>query len=164
MNGLFKIFLTAIIIGFTSYSFGISDRGVDLLKNRRKKHPVGVNVNVLGVTGWGNVSADWFINPKLNVEGGFGIQNSGLSSISYFAGIKYHLLGKTPSNLTPYFGVFDAFFLSEGQLYQHNLYFPIGLHKIKRNKFSWAIEMAYQYNKYAKSNIWGAFKIGYRIL
>ena len=164
-NSVKSFFLILLLLSFSgtlsaSDSFG----KVDLLKNRRKKHPLGINVGVLGITGWGNVSADWFITPKLNVEGGLGIQTTGLSPISYFGGVKYHILGKSPSNLTPYFGIYDAVFTNEGKLHQHNLYFPIGIHKIKRNKFSWSLEVAYQFNSYSDRNLWGGFKIGYRFL
>ena len=135
----------------------------DWLKNRRKKHPLGVNVGVLGPTGWGFVSADYFIDSKLDVEGGMGIQTNGIHPYSFFAGAKYHIAGKFILGSTFYFGAMDAFFFKEGKGYQHNLYFPIGIHKIKRNKFSWSIEVAYQFNKYSDSNIWGASKVGYRI-
>ncbi len=159
-----------ISISFLNGSFaadtvmGESDLEIDFLKNRRRKHPVGVNVGVLGITGWGNVSADVFIKSKLNIEGGFGINASGETPIAYFAGVKYHALAKTPSNITPYFGVCNSFFINDGQFHQHNLYFPIGIHKIKRNRFTWALELAYQFNQYTDRNIWGGFKIGYRIL
>ncbi len=136
----------------------------DFLKNRRKKYPLGVNIGVLGLTGWGHVSVDWFIISKIDIEAGIGIQTKGIHPFSYFAGFKYHVLGKSPTNLTPYFGIYDAFFVKDGKLYQHNLYFPIGIHKIKRDRFTWAIELAYQFNKYTDRNIWGSFKVGYRIL
>ncbi|MFD1551308.1 hypothetical protein [Putridiphycobacter roseus] len=135
----------------------------DWLKNRRKKHPFGLNVGILGPTGWGFVSADYFIDSKLDLEGGMGIQTNGIHPYSFFAGAKYHLAGKFIMGSTFYFGAMDAFFFKDGKGYQHNLYFPIGIHKIKRNKFSWSLEVAYQFNKNSDSNIWGAFKVGYRI-
>ena len=94
MGGYFKTYLTILLISLCSGAWSIESEAVDLIKNRRKKHPVGINVGVLGITGWGNVSADWFITQKLNLEGGFGINQSGLSPVSYFGGIKYHLFGK----------------------------------------------------------------------
>ena len=136
----------------------------ELFKNRRKKHPLGVNAGILGPTGWGYVSVDYFVASKINFEGGIGIQTNGINPTSLFFGAKYHLGARFLGGITPYFGVVDAFFWKDGDFYQHNLYFPIGLHKIKRDKWSWGIEMAYQLNKYANSNIWGSIKIGYRIL
>ena len=159
------LILAVFLLPFQTLSYDWPNESkVDFLKNRRQKHPLGINVGVLGVTGWGNVSADFFIKSKFNVEAGFGINTSGLSPVSYFGGLKYHVMGKTPTNLTPYFGVCNAVFFSEGKMQQNNLYFPIGIHKIKRNKMSWALELAYQFNQYSDNNIWGGFKIGYRIL
>lgn len=137
--------------------------GKDWFKNRRRKDPFGVNVGILGPTGWGMVSVDYFIDSKINVEGGIGIQTNGINPTSLFLGAKYHVGAKFLAGITPYFGVMNAFFWNDGKLRQHNLYFPIGLHKIKRDKWTWAIELAYQFNKYSNQNIWGAFKIGYRI-
>lgn len=135
----------------------------DFLKNRRKKHPLGINFGILGPTGWGLVSVDYFIDSKIDIEGGIGIQTNGINATSFFLGAKYHLGAKFLGGITPYFGVMDAFFWNTGDFYQHNLYFPIGLHKIKRDKWTWAVELAYQFNRYTNKNIWGSVKIGYRI-
>lgn len=137
----------------------------DFLKNRRRKHPLGVNFGMLGPTGWGFASIDYFVDSKIDLEAGLGVgfQTNDLSPASMFLGAKYHVGAKFLGGITPYFGIMDAFFWSEGNFYQHNLYLPIGLHKIKRNKWSWAVEVAYQFNKYANQSVWGSFKVGYRI-
>jgi hypothetical protein len=162
------ILLTAqLFSGFSFYDgLKVSEPlGTDLglFKNRREKLPLGINVGILGPTGWGAVSMDYFIDSKINLEAGIGIQTKGINPTSLFVGAKYHVGAKFLGGITPYFGVMDAFFWKDGEFYQHNLYFPIGLHKIKRDRWSWALELAYQFNKYSDQNIWGAFKVGYRV-
>jgi len=163
INIRFICFLISILFIQNSYSFDSEIEKPKWLKNRRAKHPLGVNVGMLGPTGWGNISMDYFVDSKFDVEAGLGIQTNGDNPYSFMGGVKYHIAGKFALGTTLYFGVMDAFFFKDGKGHQHNLYFPIGLHKIKRNKFSWGVELAYQYNKYSSRNIWGSFKIGYRI-
>ncbi len=160
---LMSVFLLSNSLAENQSIVWSGENGKDWFKNRRKKNPFGLNVGILGPNGWGYLSADYFIDSKINVEGGFGIQTNGINPISLFLGVKYHLGAKFLAGITPYFGVMDAFFWNGGDFYQHNLYFPIGLHKIKRNKWTWAVEVAYQFNQYANRNIWGSLKIGYRI-
>lgn len=157
-----KITFISLICFFTINSFGF-DIENKWVKNKRKKYPVGINLGVLGPTGWGNLSLDWFINSNIDIEAGLGILSKEEATVSYFGGVKYHVLGKSFSNFTPYFGVMDAVYFLEGGLKQHNLYFPIGIHKIKRDKFSWALEMAYQFTTNENNHVWGSFKIGYRL-
>jgi len=162
----FFVFALHLSAAETMLTFPTTDHSeFDFLKNRRKKHPLGVNVGVMGPTGWGFASVDYFLDSKIDLEAGVGVgfQTNELTPASMFLGAKYHVGAKFLAGITPYFGIMDAFFWSDGKFYQHNLYLPIGLHKIKRDKWTWAIEVAYQFNQYANQSVWGSFKVGYRI-
>lgn len=132
------------------------------LKNRRAKYPVGINLVGFGPSGIAGVSMDWFIKPKINIEIGAGLNDLKTYEIAYFAGVKYHLLGNTVLNMTPYIGVFDKVTLNSSTL-SNQLYIPLGIQRIKKNKLTWNIEAAYIYNLDTfKSSFYGAFKLGYR--
>ena len=132
------------------------------LKNRRAKYPVGINVVAFGPSGLAGLSIDWFIKPKFNFEFGAGLNDLKTNQPSYFAGGKYHLFGNSISNTTFYFGVFDKVTLNSNTV-GHMLYVPIGLQRIKKNKLTWNIEVAYTYDLNSfKSKVYGAFKLGYR--
>ena len=131
-------------------------------KNRRAKYPVGVNLMAFGPAGVTGVSVDWFLVPKLNFELGAGLNNLKSLRPSYFAGGKYHFFGNTISNTTFYLGLFDKVMMDNTTVTQ-TLYAPFGIQRIKKNKLTWNIEVAYTYDVQTyKSQVWGAFKLGYR--
>lgn len=72
-------------------------------------------------------------------------------------------LGKTPLNLTPYIGVFSAFNHNGTDLQNYNLYVPFGIHRIKKNRLNWSIEVAYQRSiDRPDENFYGGAKLGFR--
>lgn len=133
-----------------------------LVLNRRKKFPAGVNLYLMGPVGVAALSFDYFITPKLNLEVGGGFRNFD-GDIGYTFGGKYHFFGKTSTNITPYIGVYSGFEYTGTTLRNYNLFIPVGLHRIKRNRFSWSIEAAYQHNSYAlEQRFYGGVKLGFR--
>jgi len=133
-----------------------------IYKNRRSKYPVGINIIAFGPTRIAGVSFDWFMLPKVNIEMGAGITNLKTFRPSYFAGAKYHFFGNTILNTTFYLGLFDNITL-DSTLLNQQLYVPFGIQRIKKNKLTWNIEVAYTYNiSTFQSQVWGAFKLGYR--
>jgi hypothetical protein len=164
-------FIIALFFLSSFFNTSIANKNPDvffkkelLYKNRRAKYPLGVNLILLGPSGLVGGSFDYFITSKMNFEGGVGLSNSKSAQPNYFAGLKYHILGNSISNTTFYFGGFvkNNFNNTTNEIIQE-LYLPIGLQKIKKNKFSWNIELAYKYDVAAsKSIVWGAFKLGYR--
>ena len=159
-----QIILVLILLPFVIYSndavaFGYKDL---FLKNRRAKFPVGVNLIAIGPAGLAGLSVDWFIKPKFNLEFGAGLNDFKTYQPSYFAGGKYHIFGNTISNTTFYFGVFDKVTI-DSSVVNNMLYVPIGLQRIKKNKLTWNIEVAYTFDiNTARSKVFGAFKLGYR--
>ncbi|NOQ71897.1 MAG: hypothetical protein GQ574_07845 [Crocinitomix sp.] len=139
----------------------------DLLKkkrkfNRRAQYPAGFNIYGGGPHGLIGLSFDYFITPKIALEVGSGIRNF-TPDVGFFAGGRYHFLGKTPLNLTPYLGVYSGFEYTGNDVRNYNLYVPFGIQRIKKNKIAWSIEVAYQRNSYSKgNNIYGGAKLGFR--
>lgn len=135
-----------------------------IYKNRRAKYPLGVNLLLLGPSGLVGTSVDYFITPKFNIELGVGLSNKKPIQSNYFAGLKYHILGNAISNTSFYFGGFiKNNFVNTTDVILQELYFPLGIQKIKKNKLTWNLELAYKYDVInAKSIVWGAFKLGYR--
>lgn len=131
------------------------------LKNPRKQRPVGMNVHVWGVGGFGALSVDGFITPNIAAEAGVGIKDFD-GSLAYFLGARYHLLGKTPIRLTPYAGIYTAANFDEQRLAFHSVYIPAGIHRIKKSGFNWALEIAFEQNTFKTESVSGSFKIGYR--
>lgn len=129
--------------------------------NRRKKNPFGVNVYGFGPIGVAAASFDCFITPKVALEIGAGFRNLNLD-VAYTIGARYHIFGKTFLSLTPYFGIYSAFHYNGTSLQNNSLYIPVGIHKIKKNKFSWSVEIAYQRSIFRTNNISGGFRVGYR--
>ena len=159
------LFLTSVLYsnGFASVLKVRNDKSL-FYKNRRAKYPLGVNLIAAGPSEFLALSFDWFITPKLNLEIGGGANHYKNPYPNYFVGLKYHFFGKTISNLTLYAGGFgkNDFDFLEKEIVQE-LYFPIGLQKIKKSKLTWNIEVAYRYNLItSQSRVWGAFKLGYR--
>ena len=143
---------------------GLSYEGnsTKIYKNRRAKYPVGINAIAFGPSGIVGVSFDWFVLPKINLEFGAGVDNLKTFRPSYFAGGKYHFLGNSILNTTFYLGVFDKA-TQDPTVLNHQLYIPFGIQRIKKSKLTWSIEVAYTYNiSTFQSQIWGAFKLGYR--
>jgi hypothetical protein len=167
------VFITLLFVAFFSYAgsneptalldeTGLLKRDKDKKRtNLRADRPIGVNLTGFGPGGLVSASIDGFLTPKFALEGGAGLRNED-GDLSYFLGGRYHLLGGTKLRLTPYVGVYTAFHNNERDIQNHALYVPIGLHKVKKNGFNWAIEAAYERNTFKEGNWTGAFKIGYR--
>jgi len=152
-----KYFVIFLLLSFNILSFS-----KDKIKlNPRKRYPVGVTLNLLGPSGHLAMSINAFVIPKINIEAGYGIFNiNSLFVQSMYLGGKYHFGGNTISNTTFYLGIYDDV---SYDLKSHHLYFPLGVHKIKRNHLTWSLEIAFQPDKaYYDSTLWGAFKIGYQ--
>lgn len=129
--------------------------------NRRAKHPVGINVYGIGPGGLANLSMDFFLTPKVALEGGGGFMNS-RGDIGYFVGGRYHFFGKSFLNLTPYVGAYTAFHYNGKDLQNHSVYLPFGIHRIKKNKFNWSVEIAYESSIFENNHFSGGFRLGYR--
>lgn len=135
--------------------------------NRRVQYPAGFNLYALGPTGFLSGSFDYFIRPKISVEIGGGLReiprNNDPIAHGFMIGGRYHFFGNTPLNITPYIGVFSGFEYTGSDVRNYNLYIPIGLQRIKKNKLSWSIELAYQNNVYEPNNhFYGGAKLGFR--
>lgn len=135
--------------------------------NRRVKYPAGFNLYALGPVGAVSVSFDYFVRPKISLEIGGGLRELPLSGDDlkngFLLGGRYHFFGNTPLNITPYIGVFSAFEFTGSDVRNYNLYVPIGLQRIKRNKLSWSVEVAYQNNIYQpNTHFYGGAKLGFR--
>tara|TARA_B100000809_G_C15091538_1_gene513372 strand:- start:1088 stop:1600 length:513 start_codon:yes stop_codon:yes gene_type:complete len=160
-----ELILILLLLPFAVYSnYSLENNHKELfLKNRRAKYPVGINFVGFGPSGVAGLSMDWFIKPKFNLEFGAGLNDLKIFQPSYFAGGKYHFFGNTISNTTIYLGFFDK--VTIDSIGTNNLlYIPIGLQRIKKNKLTWNIEVAYTYDiDTFKSNVYGAFKLGYRL-
>lgn len=130
-------------------------------KNRRSERPIGVHLMGFGPAGLAGVSLDGFLGPKFALEGGAGVQNQE-GDFAYFIGGRYHFLGGTFLNLTPYVGAYTTFHYNGRDVQNHAVYFPVGLHKIKKSGFQWSAELAYRKSMYTDKTLHGAFKIGYR--
>jgi hypothetical protein len=164
----FPIFLILLLLSVQSFAIEIGppDKGpLDRARekfNRRAKHPLGFNFSLLGPVGLVGVSADYFIIPKIDVEAGIGISSS--EEVGYFFGGKYHFFGNTFMNLTPYLGAYTAFKVVDSDLQNYNFYIPFGIHRIKRKRVCWSIEVAYQVHAdKTQPNFYGCGKIGWRI-
>ncbi len=159
-----KNILASVFLCFVIVTYGNSPSNIDFLKNRRQKYPVGINLVVLGPSGNIGASIDWFVTKKINLEVGSGINRFNSLQYSGFFGARYHLFGKSFSNMTIYGGVYDKITMDPVALY-HTLYLPIGIHRIKKSRLSWHLELAYQNNLTVNEwDLWGAFKVGYRII
>lgn len=137
------------------------DERDDKHKNRRAGRPIGVNVVGFGPAGMVGASLDGFLTPKFAIEAGAGVQNQE-GDINYFLGGRYHLLGGSFLNITPYVGAYTAFHHNGRDLQNHQVYFPFGIHRIKKSGFNWSAEVAYSRSTYTDKNLSGAIKIGYR--
>ncbi len=130
--------------------------------NRRAQFPAGFNLYAFGPSGLGGVSFDYFVVPKLSLEIGAGARNFD-PDLGYFVGARYHVFGNTPLNITPYIGVFTTAEYTGNDIRNYNLYIPVGLQRIKKNRLSWSIEVAYQRNSYDPSrSFYGGGKLGFR--
>ena len=135
--------------------------------NRRVQHPAGFNLYALGPVGAVSASFDYFVRPKISLEIGAGLRELPLSGEDiehgFMLGGRYHFFGNTPLNITPYVGVFSGFEYTGANLRNYNLYVPVGLQRIKRNKLTWSVEVAYQNNTYQPNNhFFGGAKLGFR--
>lgn len=169
-----KKILTAIFVICAGVVFASPVEFVDKGKgkkkfklNRRAKHPAGINLYIAGPAGIAGASFDYFITPKFSLEAGAGIRDFRFEpeevNPAFFFGGRYHFLGKTPINTTPYIGVFSGFEHTGNDLRNFNLYIPVGIQRIKKNKVSWSIEVAYQRNSYQPGKrFYGGGKIGFR--
>jgi hypothetical protein len=154
-----KIIYTICISFIFSQSQSYS---IDKIKpNPRKKYPFGISLNLLGPSGHLALSVNTFVIPKINIELGMGVfNNDDFFTPRSFLGVKYHFGGNSISKTTFYIGVYDAISFD---FQKHNLYFPIGVSRIKKNHFTWSVELAFQPTKiYYDSTLWGAIKVGYQ--
>jgi hypothetical protein len=152
---IYIIFIGLFLNQNQSYSF---ER---VILNPRKKYPFGASVNLLGPSGHLAFSLNTFVIPKINIELGVGVfNNDNFFTPRSFFGVKYHFGGSLISKITFYLGVYDAISLD---FQKHDLYFPLGISRIKRNHFTWSVEFAFQPTKiYYDSTLWGAIKVGYQ--
>ena len=130
-------------------------------KNRRQERPIGFNLGVMGPGGLAGASLDGFLGPKFALEAGAGLRNTE-GDFSYFVGGRYHLLGGTRLNLTPYVGGYTTFHYNGRDVQNHAVYFPVGIHRIKKSGFNWSAEVGYLKSLDTDRNLHGQFKIGYR--
>ena len=127
----------------------------------------GVNINMGSPTLLLSASLDYFITSSVNIEAGAGL-------LGAFGGMKYHFFGsKNTANWTPYLGLyiarnltdFDIFGSSSGDVWNTNLYFPVGFQYISKNGFTFGAEFAGRIlvPELAAAQIpfWGAIKFGY---
>jgi hypothetical protein len=126
----------------------------------------GVNINMGSPTFVLSASLDYFITSSVNIEAGAGL-------LGAFGGMKYHFFGsKNTANWTPYLGLFIArnltdfdIFESSSDVWNTNLYFPVGFQYISKNGFTFAAEFAGRIlvPELAAAQIpfWGAIKFGY---
>lgn len=93
-----------------------------------RNNQFGVNINMGSPTFVLSASLDYFITSSVNIEAGAGL-------LGAFGGMKYHFFGsKNTANWTPYLGLyiarnltyFDIFGSSSGDVWNTNLYFPVG--------------------------------------
>lgn len=142
-------------------TFDFSPKGKLDDLNRRSRFPVGINAYGFGPVGGLALTADFFITPKVAFELGGGFRDLDLNH-AFTLGFRYHVLGNSFLNLTPYIGIYSAFHYNGSDLQNNSLYIPIGLHKIKKNGFSWSVEMAWQRNTFFSNGFTGGFRLGYR--
>lgn len=127
----------------------------------------GVNINMGSPTFVLSASLDYFITSSVNIEAGAGL-------LGAFGGMKYHFFGsKNTANWTPYLGLyiarnltdFDIFGSSSGDVWNTNLYFPVGFQYISKYGFTFGAEFAGRIlvPELAATQIpfWGAIKFGY---
>lgn len=129
--------------------------------NRRAQRPAGLNLYGFGPGGLANASFDYFVSPKVALEGGGGFMNDD-GDIGYFLGGRYHVFGNSFLNLTPYIGAYTAFHHNGRDLQNHSFYMPFGLHKIKKSGLSWSVELAYERSVFENNRFSGGFRLGYR--
>ncbi len=141
---------------------GFKDKKDKFKLNNRVKYPAGFNLYGGGAVGLAALSFDYFITPKLSLEVGAGVRNFD-SDLGFTFGGRYHFFGKTPINVTPYIGVYSGFEHTGSDFRNYNLYIPFGIHRVKRNRFTWSIEVGYQRNSYEPSQkFFGGGRLGFR--
>lgn len=159
---LFLLFILLPYIGFSNAPEEVYKKEL-FHKNRRAKYPVGVSLVGFGASGIAGASLDWFFVPNFNLEVGAGINDLKSFEPVYFAGLKHHFVGKSILNTSLYLGLFDKVTIDASQTMSHELYVPLGVQRIKKNKFMWMIEGAYTYDMTSsKSAFYGGLKLGYR--
>lgn len=129
--------------------------------NRRSRFPIGINLYAVGPVGGMAITSDFFLTPKIAIELGAGFRNLSFDH-AFTVGARYHVFGKTFLSLTPYIGIYTAFHHNGSDLQNNNLYVPVGLHKIKKNGFSWSAEVAWQRNTLFPTSWSLGFRLGYR--
>lgn len=161
---ILSIILTLVFAFSGNASNFVGDKGFKekFKLNRRSKYPAGANLQVLGPIGLVAASFDYFLSPKWAIEIGVGARDF-TPNLGFSVGGRYHFFGKTPTNLTPYIGLYSGFSTTENDIQNYNLYVPVGIHKIKRNKLNWSLEIAYQRNAdRLEEHFYGGFKLGFR--
>jgi hypothetical protein len=129
--------------------------------NRRSKFPIGINAYALGPIGGLALTADFFLTPKVAFELGAGVRNFEFDN-GFTLGVRYHVFGKSFLSLTPYVGLYTAFHHNGTNLQNNSIYVPVGIHKIKKNGFTWSAEVAWQRNTFMTNGWSGGFRLGYR--
>ncbi len=115
-----------------------------------------------GPLGTAGVSFDYFLTPKWVLEIGAGARNL-TPDLGLTVGGRYHFFGKTTLNFTPYLGIYTAFSPIQNDVQNYSLYIPFGLHRIKKNKISWSVEVAYRQSVDRPSDhFYGGAKLGFR--
>tara|TARA_B110000037_G_C17126396_1_gene508334 strand:- start:1741 stop:2268 length:528 start_codon:yes stop_codon:yes gene_type:complete len=158
----FSNLIEPIVFDSNSIETDLFKKRKKLKFNRRVQYPAGFNIYAAGPVGLVGLSFDYFITPKIALEVGSGIRNLA-PDIGFFGGGRYHFFGKTPLNLTPYVGIYSGFEYTGNDIRNYNLYIPVGIQRIKKNRIAWSLEVAYQRNSYDKgNNIYGGGKLGFR--
>ncbi len=162
-----NLLLIVIVLSSTSFAAEPTNFEDNFRKkrdlNRRAKYPLGINAYALGPFGIGGVSIDYFIVPKVSLEVGAGLRNFN-GDAGFIVGGRYHFFGNSFLNLTPYVGAIAGIARPNNQLDGYNLYLPVGIQRIKKNRITWSVEVAYQWNSdRPNSNFYGGGKLGIRI-
>ncbi len=129
--------------------------------NPRNKFPSAVNIYAFGPVGLASLTYDYFIEPNFAIEGGLGYRLNE-NNVGFTFGGRFHLMGRGPQRLTPYFGLYNSVGPVSGTWEYYNLYIPAGINRIQRNGFNWSFEMAFQWNTSVGRWISGGIKFGPR--
>ena len=150
-----KIFLRlitlSVVVLFSSIAFS---------QNPREENRFGFNYLNLGSPSiLLSLSVDYFVTPSVDIEVGAGL-------IGYYGGIKYHFMGNSEKNWTPYLGAFGGTIakinLTGGDKSQGIIYFPLGMQYTSDGGFTFGIEAAgIIVDSQNSVPIWGAIKLGH---
>ncbi|WP_347173697.1 hypothetical protein [Polaribacter uvawellassae] len=125
--------------------------------NPRTNHPFGLNLNFFGPSILG-LSADYYVNPKTNIELGIGL-------FGLFGGGTYHFKESNNYKWTTYVGlfaqhVFEIGFSNENSTnddIRNGIYIPLGLQYLNEDGITFRIELATG----TIIKLYGGLKFGY---